>query len=348
MFKKFSSLSGSCGSGKTGGKEARVGAPKPRPAYFGDVMKKLRSVERLKGMSEEEAEVMVKELTEEEILWSVYFSGVVLDPARQLIEEQLGEGESDVGSGRTAGGKVPVKYRFRKVQDGSQYGIQTFSSMLLKHYGPIHASMVVGGTVVLEWLTSGLVIPTGKALPPATSSVRYSSVASNITTISTPDTTEEVFELTLVKKEFVDKLMNVIVKYNRNYYYHPIHRNCLKFVADCLFALGRTVPPIVQVVGKLGDYMTDIKQGKKRRLDFESHADLDTYIDDALLASPKTSPLEREYLLMQYFLFHVESMTECEDPDKWGCDVVGCRMPRLEQSVDLKNTIAYQKFGSEH
>lgn len=361
MFSKFSSLSGSCGSGKAFGKHG-AGAPAMRPSYFRDVTKKLRSVERLRSLSEEEVEGMVEELTEEERLWSVYFSGMVLDPAREHIERKLDGEEGNVSPGDDKSHKagVLIKLQCKKVCGSGQYGVQSFTSSLLKHYGPIHASVLVGGVIVLEWETSGLVIPTGKTLPLASESVRSAhaleSVASKVSTgtegsIPLPEqhvTPEEEilqeFETTLAKKEVIDKLVGVIVKYNKSYLYHPIFRNCQKFVSDCLVALGRHIPPKLE--GELGDYMKEVKKGRKRRMDFESHADLDMYVG-GVLESAKTSLLEKEYLLTQYFLFHVTSMTECEKLERWMCRVEGCRMAHLEQSVDFKSTIAYRMSLSE-
>lgn len=359
MFSKFGSLSGSCGSGKAFGKHG-AGAPTLRPSYFRDVTKKLKSVERLRGLSEEDIEGMVEDLTEEERLWSVYFSGMVLDPARELIERKLDGEKEDASQGVNDKSGVLIKLQCRKVRGGGQYGVQSFTSLLLKHCGPIHASILVGGVIVLEWETSGLVIPTGKTLPLASGSVRSAhasrSVASEVSVdtegsvpcpeqYTTPE--EEIlqeFETTLAKKELVDKLVGVMIKYNRTYLYHPIFRNCQKFVADCLVALGRHIPPKLE--GELGDYIKEVKKGQKRRMDFESHTDLDIYVGE-VFESAKTSLLDKEYLLTQYFLFHVTSMTECEKLERWMCGVEGCRMPHLEQSVDLKSTVAYHMFLSE-
>ena len=356
MFSKFSSLSASCGSGKALGRQGD-GAPATRPSYFQDVLAKLRSVERLKGLPEGDMERMVEELTEEEKMWSVYFSGVVLDPARDLIDKKLDgeiEAESQGVNGAPHGAGVSVKLQCRRVRGGGRYGIQSYTSLLLKHYGPIQVSLLVGGAIVLNWETSGVVIPSGKALPPASALVSVRSAARSVAPIniegSTPHPTtpeEEIlheFEMTLARKELVDKLMGVVVKYNKAFLYHPVLRNCQKFVSDCLIALGRPIRSGLE--GELGGYINEVKKGRKRRVDFESHADLDKYVEGAL-ESPKTTSLEKEYLLAQYFLFHVTSMTGCENPDRWICEIKNCLMPHLEKTVDLKSTIAYHMFVPE-
>lgn len=360
MFSKLGSVSPSCGSGKVFGKHG-AGAPVPRPSYFNEVVKKLRSIEHLQGLSEEDIEVRVEDLTDGEKLWAVHFSGIVLDPARENIEKNLDGVVEGEPNGRSHGAGLRIKLQCRKVRGGSQYGVQSFTSLLVKYYGPIHASILVGRAIVLEWGTCGLVIPTGKPLEPASESTPSSvsgSVASKASVATAtngggpcleqqPTTPEEdilhEFETTIAKKEQVDKLMAVIVKYNRNYFYHPILRNCQKFVADCLTALGRPIPRNLE--GGLGNYVKEVKKGRKRKFDFESHADLDEYVG-RFLESGKATLLESEYLLTQYFLFHVTSMTECGRPERWVCGMKDCQMPRLERSIDLKNTIAYRVFGS--
>lgn len=338
MFKSLRSSSGSCGSGKVIGR-LNTEAPTIRPSYFNDVVKKLRNVDQ--GISEEDLPGKVEELTEEGTLWSVYFSGIVLDPARDHIEKNLdGPGSTDAPRGPG----VPIKLRLTPVRGGGQYGVLSFTSMLLEHYGPIHASMVVGGAVVLEWGVFGLIIPTGVPIPPPEEVLRHPEAAE--VAAANPERLEEMivqeFETTLARKEHVDQLIKVVVRYNKNYLYHPIFRNCQKFVHDCLSALAYPIPPKLE--GRLGDYIQAVKKGRRRNIDFGSHQDLDAYVG-RVLESGGTTPLEAEYLLAQYFLFHVTSMTESARPERWTCAMRGCLMSRLENSVgELKDTIAYRMF----
>lgn len=351
MLKKLASTSGSCGSGKIFGSHG-AGAPTSRPSYFSDVVKKVRSLEGLQGLSEQEIETMVGELTDVEQMWSVYFSGMVLDPAREHIEQNLMAEPAVNGTAPTNPPTKLIKLQCRYVRDGSQYGVQSFSSLLLAHYGPIHASILVGGAVVLEWGVSGLIIPSRKPVQPAFGSVQsaFRSVASKATVngseqqtvAATPE--EEIlheFELTLAKREQVYKLLDVVVRYNKSFLYHPILRNCQKFTSDCLSALSQPIPSKLE--GVLGDYVKEAKKGRKGKLNFESHADLDAYVG-RVLESGGTTLLESEYLLAQYFSFHVTSMTGSDKPERWTCGVTGCHMPELEQSVDLKSTLAYRMF----
>ena len=336
----FGFSSGSCGSGRAV-RQTRNGAPISRPSYFKQVMEKARMVQQFESLSDQQLSERVRELTEEGLLWSVYFSEIVLDPAREHIEKALEGGPSCVNSPLPVG--KFIKLSFKPIRGGGHYGVNSLTSLLLQRYGAIDASILVGGTIVLRWETSGLVIPTGKPVEPVSGSAAVVSPNSHLPVEAAEHTiTEEVllrdFETTLNKKEQVDKLLSLIQRYNRLYSYHPIHRNCQKFVSDCLTALKHSIPP--GLVGDLTAYFDKIKRGRRKKSNFESHAELDAFVDE-YLKSGGSRALETEYLLGQYFLFHVTSMTEYGNPAKWACQVPMCHMPRLEQTIELQDTVAY-------
>ena len=361
MF-KFSS--GSCGSGKLFGKANGAGAPTARPSYVKDVVGKLKTLPDFAELREDELTGRAEELTDPQKLWSVHLSGLVLDPARDRIGRTLSE-ESVVGE---APGEVGIKLKFVPVRASGyyQYGASPLTSLLLEQYGPIRAFILVGGAVQLEWNTSGLVIPVGAPIP-VPQSARNSSKCTSVSNsksianaassgavgsgvhveASATSTAEEVisyeFESASAGKEKLDKLIDIVVRYNRNYLYHPISRNCQKFAADCMVALGYPIHP--KLVGKLGDYFMQVKKKRKRKIDFVSHEDLDKHIRE-FLDSNAGVPEDAEYLLVQYFLFHVTSLTESDHPGRWVCQVPGCQKAQLELQVDLKTTVAYQMFRS--
>lgn len=352
MF-KFSS--GSCGSGKLFGKQHGAGAPTARPAYLKEVVKKLKTLPEFAELREDRLTERAEELTDPEKLWSVHLSGLVLDPARDRIGKTLsGEGGGEIPHG------VGIKLKFVPVRASGyyQYGTSPLTSLLLERYGPIRASILVAGAIVLEWNTSGLVIPVGVPIPASESirdsskcskSVASSSAASSNANaeVSVTATAEEVisyeFESASAEKEKLYKLIDIVVRYNRNYLYHPIFRNCQKFAADCLVALG--YPIHLKLVGKLGDYFTEVKKSRKRKIDYVSHADLDRHIGE-LLDSNAAVPEDAEYLLCQYFMFHVMSLTESDRLGRWVCEVPDCRKAQLELRVDLKTTVAFRMFRS--
>lgn len=342
MFKSISS--GSCGSGKAVRYNGSR-APVSRPSYFNQVLEKARNVQRFESLSDQQLSERVQELTDEKYLWSVYFSGIVLDPTREHIEKALEEAPTGESSPLPVG--KFIKLLFKPVRGGGQYGVNSLTSLLLQRYGAIDASILVGGAVVLRWETFGLVIPTGKPVEPVSGSAAEVLANSQASVTAAEHTiTEEVllhdFETTLNKKEQVDKLITVIQKYNRLYSYHPVRRNCQKFVSDCLTALKQTTPPAL--VGDLTTYFDSIKKGRRKKNDFESHAELDAFVDEYLKSSGGTRALETEYLLGQYFLLHVTSMTDSGNPGRWACQVPTCHMPRLEQTIELQDTVAYRSI----
>lgn len=349
------SSSGSCASGNLFAKLTGAGAPTigPRPSYSHDVIKKLRTVKDFHGLSDDDLSKMAEELTDVGKLWSVYFSGIVLDPARERIERNLELDRAAEALPHTA--SIPITIQLKPVHDSSRYGIQSLTSVLLKHYGSLHASLVVSGTVVLKWNTSGLVIPTGKPIQPTSlkqpASKKPSSKAAADSDrargehMTPEDEILQEFDITHAKKEHIDKLLSIIVRYNRNYLYHPIFRNCQKFVADALVALGYPVHPMLE--GKLSDYYSEVKKkGRRSKLALDTHADLDAYVGRVLESGGTTLP-ETEYLLCQYFSFHVTSLTDCEKPERWMCETRGCLMPQLEKTIEFKDTIACHMLQSE-
>lgn len=352
MF-KFSS--GSCGSGKLFGKarEDGAGAPTARPAYVKEAVKKLKTMPGFADLGEDELTGRAEELTDPGKLWSVHLSGLVLDPARDRIGEALSGDDGD-GVPKAVG----IKLQFVPVRASGyyQYGTSPLTSLLMEQYGPIRASILVGGgAVVLEWNTSGLVIPAGAPIPApqsardsskCTSVSNSKSIASAASSGANPatSTAEEVisyeFESATAEKERLDKLIDIVVRYNRNYLYHPILRNCQKFAADCLVALGYPIHP--KLAGRLGDYFAQVKKTRKRKIDFFAHEDLDKHIGEFVDSIPE----DAEYLLTQYFMFHVTSLTESDRLGRWVCEVPGCRKAQLELRVDLRTTVAYRMFGS--
>ena len=366
----FSSSIDKCGKVLTG---FAFGSDLKQPAYLGDVVNKLKRIPEFQNLTREELLSKATELTDPEKIWSLYFSGVILDPAREHIEKVL---EQDVelngpGAGPSISdvqhaAKVPIKLRLRPIRASARYGIQnSFISLLFEHYGSVHASIIVQDMIVLEWNTSSLVIPTGKPIQPNLSQNPLLSKATNKTislnqpasipqgtngTVSqdrppftVEDEIEYEFEASAAKKDHVDKLIKVIVKYNRNYGYHPIFRNCQKFVVDALKALDYPINPNLE--RHLGDYFNALEK-KCKKLKFDSHSDLDVYVDKRLKSSTASFP-EIEYLLSRYFLFHVTSMTESDNPERWVCPERGCCVTQLERRLDLENTIARQILCSQ-
>ena len=348
--------SASCGSGKI---FKRLGATSNiLPSYIGDVISKLQKIREFQDLTHEELSAKADELTNSDKLWSIYFSGIVLDPARDHIENKLVTETEDIQAaeplveGLEHSTKVPIKLQLKQIRGHCQYGAETtVTSLLLQHYGSLHASLLIGDAVLLEWSTSGLIIPAGKPIQPDPVQTHVSSTKTsnppstngshreNDLSYRFEDEIVQMFEATTARKEHIDKLLNVIVRYNKNYSYHPIHRNSQRFVVDVFKALDYPIHPKLE--GKLANYYNELKKVGKKKLKCGSHAQLDDFVG-SYLQSGGATPLESECLLSQYFSLHITDMTECTQPERWVCQEHGCLMGRLEQQVDVKDTIAYR------
>lgn len=330
----------SCGSGK--GSELDQRTSYSMPSHLVSVLKKLDSMEEFHRLPKAQKLERAQELTDSTKLWRLYFSGVVLDPARDHIEAGIGVG---IYPGEaSSGARVPIKLLLQPIVGSGQYGLQgQVTSMLLRNYGSLHASLVVGDAVVLEWNTASLVIPTGKPIP--CTSAPDSSAENEASGVPYPvsfsnDILEQEFEATIAKKVHVDKIINVLVKYNKSNFFHPIIRNCQKFIADILNELD--YPLHQKLVGNLIPYYEKLKKSQKKSKTFDTHAELDDAVRDCLQRDMPTATME--YLLVRYFLFHMTSLTDCERPERWSCEHRDCLMPRLEQRINLEDTLAYQQL----
>lgn len=280
-----------------------------------------------------------EELIDPVKLWEIYFSGVVLDPARDHIEAGL-DAELPLVQDNS-GARFPIKLQMKPILSSGHYGLQgQITSLLLRNYGSLHASLLIGDAIVLEWNTSGLVIPAGKPILITGADSGAGSEDTGVSTSSSSDIIEHEFEATIAKKEIVDKIIKIVIQYNKLVLFDPVVRNCQKFVADVLKELNYPPPP-PQLEGKLDPYYEELKKSqKKNHKIFMTHTELDAHVHECLGRDLPTTTME--YLLLLYFRFHMTSLTECEKPERWSCEHHDCLMPRLEQRIDLKDTLAYR------
>ncbi len=333
----MSSIFGSCGSGinkKVGSNGNRSrGITMVSPT----VLKKVESAAEFASLSRTERNQKADELTSSAKIWDIHMSGAVLDPAKDEIEAGLGVVTTHSKDGKTTRGRVTVKVEMQPILNSGNYGLQgQVTSLLLRNYGSLHTSILVADAVLLEWNSSSLVIPSGKPImvPPAAT-----GAASAVDTTTMCTIIEQEFEAVLAKKAYVDKIINIVVKYNKIFVFDPILRNCQKFVADVLTELKCKIPESLE--GKLVPYYNQLKelQGKKCKT-LGTHEELDTYVQENIERPLTVQAME--YLLVQYFRFHVTSLVSCDNPKRWYCEHPGCLMHRLEQRINMRETLAYQ------
>jgi len=338
-FSKGSAGSGCCGSG---GKRHGTGANSRESSMASPtVLKKVESAAEFQSLSRLEKNEKALELTSPSKIWEIYFSGCVLDPARDEIEAGLDSG-TPPQSGNTKKGKVSIKLEMQPIISSGNYGLQgQVSSLLLRNYGSLHASLLVADAVVLEWNTAGLVVPGGKPIMESRANpaggaegAADAMVADQMSVVI-----EEEFEAALAKKTYVDRIIGVIVKFNKFHEYDPIMRNCQTFVADVFKELKFNVPAALE--GKLGQYYKQLKdsQAKKCRK-VSTHEELDVYVQECL---ERELPMQTmEYLLFLYFRFHITSLASSANPRRWSCERPDCLRPRLEQRINKTETLANQ------
>ena len=118
----------------------------------------------------EEKESLAKKLSDPVLMWTEYFSGVIVDDAANAVEENLEEGENDYSHSTEVNEAVargehrfanvcsfPLKLVLTPLNRGHGL-VSKFASIMNSKFGPLHAALQVGD-VVLEWNDSSLVIP---------------------------------------------------------------------------------------------------------------------------------------------------------------------------------------------
>ena len=313
------------------------------PSNLRIVLNKLGDLEEYCSLPHAQKLQKAQELTDSTKLWEIYFSGCVLDPARALIEAELEAAPNSREIHSRA--KSPIKLILKPIISSGQYGLQgQVTSLLLQNYGSLHASLLVGGAIVVEWGPSGVVIPSMKPISSTSASLPHSSARNGAGSAVSPplspsDIIEHEFEATIYKKEHVDKIISIVIQYNKSYIFDPIKRNCQTFISDILNKLQYPQHPRLE--GNLGPYYDELIRIQKRPRMFTTHRDLDEHVQGYLEREVQhTAALE--YLLMLYFKFHMVSLIECERPERWVCPHYDCLMPRLEARIDAKATLAYR------
>ena len=241
--------------------------------------------------------------------------------------------------------KFPVKLILRDLKHSLPPFISSFSKMIQLEFGPFHAALIIDD-VVVEWDDSGLIMPDQvdhewifqarlqgdfnnyvKAMKPKMKeSARRMDFEKQI---------EQVFEATREKQQAINQLIDVIVHYNTHYEYNILTRNCQHFVLDAMKALG--INQVPQFTGVFQKYFEALKKGKSPNIleQFETHAELDEHVNSIM--RPGLSQHDLEYLMCQYFMFHVSSCNKRvgeEEPMEWTCEVENCRMKEIELMLE--------------
>lgn len=331
----------------------------PNRSFQRTCMEKLRGNRVYADQGGNELATLAKELTDEESIMNMYFSEIAYQPVAERVDENIQEREAEFVTSSEGDAsrkrsiwrvedtaKLEVKLLLRRIDTQMPGFARTAAALLRMEYGPLHTSLLINNAVLLEWNTGGLVEPerydgTNQHYPIMTSALHRISTVSLIK-YDPKDEIDLMFEATKSKLEMLNALVRVISRYNGQYIYHAISRNCQTFVIDALKAMGCENPPTFQ--GNLHEYFENLKAGDCQP-QFNGHQALDHYVRENVTdpqVEGRLSSQEKEYLLGQYFLYHIPGMTESENPEEWRCPERNCQMENLEMDIDEQSMIMHR------
>ena len=311
---------------------------------------------------------MAKCLTDPQLMWVSFFSGIVTDDASDAVGENVDEKELEfthIEEEKQAMVRgvhrfetvcnLPLKIILTPLKRGKGLA-DTFASLLEMEFGPLHAALQVGD-VILEWNDSHLVAPYKCNFEDQVFEVDMQSYSEWVEYTSQNslkmkkaaeqlDFTEQIeliYTVSSKKKELIDALIKLIIRYNKHYYYNLFNRNCQHFVIDALKALQVKNP--TGFTGGLRDYFVQLVKGRTPSIpgQFKTHKELDTYVmtlkgEDGTTNIPQH---DLEFILTLYFRFHLKSKDKSRKDHKaleeWKCQEAGCQMKELEQLIQMES-----------
>ena len=337
------------------------------------VKDKLKALDTSKELAADDIHRQAIELSDKEELKNP-FSRLIFEGAGNAVMATTEEVE-DFGSGSLIGdvenqaararvqarrvsvADLPIKLLLtelgnapRKVVTGRPAA--TFAAMMQFEYGPFHAALQVGD-VILEWNASSLVIPrrVGVETPLfQTNLQRHGQWAAYIASkcshagprgVDFVKEIDHVIEVNAEKEKIIEKLIDVILRYNKKFHYHVLLRNCQHFVLDAMTALG--IIDLPKFSGRLRNYFEEILTQKKKKglpSEFTTHADLDRYV---MHHKEQFTSEDTEYFLCQYICLHVAAgMGDDTEDTEWKCPEPGCQMETLEARVRDADLLLYK------
>ena len=141
-------------------------------------------------------------------------------------------------------------------------------------------------------------------------------------------------EMSLSKILLIEKLVKIIIKYNKNYYYHTVTRNCQSFLTEVLQSFG--VWENFKLGERLEVYLANLNKGRKEV--YKSHKAVNDRVK-YLIASgeiEETSYDEVRYLRSLFTIFHAEELQASARPIHSVCGESGCMLHVLEEHVKKK------------
>lgn len=122
------------------------------------------------------------------------------------------------------------------------------------------------------------------------------------------------------KEERIDKICQTITNYNTKHDYHLLTRNSQTFVEDVMSAAGAKT----DIGEEMQLYLHWLIKGR-RSIQFDSHKDLDLYVNDARSKRREMTTDQLEFLVNQYQYFHGREGAGHR------CRVEGCQHRNVER-----------------
>lgn len=246
---------------------------------------------------------------------------------------------------------IEVKLCLSKLDVWSQTVTAKFAALVEAQYGATHAALLIGnkkdGYLSFEWGNTSLIVPQFCETPDCVFMARISSNFDSVhhqlddqmqaagRQLNYDDQVDLLFEATTLKSKLLDKLIELVLRYNKYYYFHSFSRNCQQFVTEALKALNIKNPH--NFTGRLKEYFEQLKKGLPHKPpSFRSHAELDAHVQANISG---TTPHDLEYFLCMYFHFHFSSRFQSGNPAQWRCEEVSCQMTNVEQRIGRDNLI---------
>ena len=330
------------------------------------VLEKVKKHPQFSGRPEQEQIALTQELTDPKVIKEKFQCLLDIEEfeanireidecgATHSLEELNQKDQQKLETARAC--HLPVKLSLSKLQRIQAPFLRHFSTLLRIEYGPMHAGLIVGD-IFIEWNDCSLVVPTlapfagdvqthigseGEWLDITRNAVGNMSLA-NRQHLDIPKKLEILYNSRAEKELLIDRLVDVIVKYNCYKQYSMFRCNCQDFVKDALQSLG--IKKLPKFEGNLKGYIDGLQGGKAACISFKEHSELDDYVRvnvDALKIH------EKEYLVLMYFQFHMAEMKELspEQQDVWKCPVQGCLCEDLECQI-VDESLHFYKFRKQ-
>jgi hypothetical protein len=142
-------------------------------------------------------------------------------------------------------------------------------------------------------------------------------------------------QLSLSKILLIEKLVKIIVKYNKRYYYHNVTRNGQTFITEVLQSLG--VWENFKLGKRLEMYLTNLNKGRQEV--YKSHKAVNDRVKYLIISGEieeDTTYDEVRYLRSLYTIFHAEELEARAHPTTAVCSEEDCMLHALEEHLKKK------------